>query len=657
MPEPKQRIAVVFVHGQGEQTPMTDVVELVKSVWRTDPRACPSGVADVYSTPVYDDDQSDQRRIVTQVADGRQVDFYQFYWADLMEGNGFTHLWRWFKDLMRRAPDEIPKPIWPIRQIAMTIALATGVWGVLFAGIVTLGDAPPEAIFLAVVLGAVCLISRVPKVGLWAMLATAVAVIAILLVRFPSLLTNAGLAFAGALVLGAAAVAARSPPGDWKPLTIGRSAAGWALAAAALTASSVGVLLAGPNLAEGLNWTLRDFFNTGLLALAGYAAPMLLMPDRRAQCLALGGTLILGGLALSLLKGMPEPIAGFSFDPRAATVMTLTALVALSALGWFAKRSFLTPVMTDSARMFSDSPVNIPNQNRIRHRGMQLLTALHDGAGPRQYDRVIVLAHSLGTVVAYRLLTHYWGKVYGQLNLSGTKAAAAAVETAAAALDAAPDDPERLLDWRAAVRAYGRALNIVSDPDKASPWKISDFITIGSPLTYASLLMEKSDADFREQVTVYKRHATSPPQPRSDEVSKRERMFDGLWPHHAALFAATAWTNLYFPHHLVVKGDIIGGPLRGKLDEMRLGHGIIDVPLEHDTTVSGFTHGEYWRWPSADALALRPGIVGDDLPRPPPHVAALRDAFGLFADTPGAARSADKRLLTPEASYPSPVPK
>ena len=657
MPPPPHRIAVVFVHGQGEQTPMTDVVELAKSVWRTDPRASPSGVADVYSTPIYDDEQSDQRRIVTQVADGRQVDFYQFYWADLMEGNRFTHLWRWFRDLMLRRPTEVPKAIWPIRQLAMTIALATGVWGVLFAGIVTLPEARPEAVGLAVALGGLVLVARLPRIGVWAAQLAVLAAIAAGLWLFPGLRDGVGLAVAGGLVLAVVAFGARSPPRDWSTFTSAGSAAGWAVAAAALLAVFVGLLAAGPDLARGLGWTVRDFVNAGLLALAGYAAPMLLMPDRRARCLALGGALTLGALGVSLADRALFDVDGMSLDSRAAAVMTLVGLGALLVLGLRANASFLTPVMTDSARMFSGSPVNIPNQNRIRARGMQLLTALHDSAGPRRYDRVIVLAHSLGTVVAYRLLAHYWGKVYDQLDLLGTKPAASAVEAAAAALEAAPDDLHRLLDWREAVRAYGVALNTASAPGKSSPWRISDFITIGSPLTYASLLMEESDDAFREQVRVYKRHPTAPPQPRTDQGPKAGKIFEGVWPHHAAPFAATAWTNLYFPHHAIVNGDIFGGPLRGGVDKVRLGYGIVDVPLDHDTTVSGFTHGEYWRWPARDALELRPQAVGAAEPTPPPHVAALRDAFGLFADRPGDARAADARLLAPEASYPSPVTK
>ncbi|HVK81479.1 MAG TPA: hypothetical protein VM915_12795, partial [Verrucomicrobiae bacterium] len=47
-----ERIAVVFVHGQGDQRPMKDVLELANSCWETDPRA--AGVqqlAPIWSVP------------------------------------------------------------------------------------------------------------------------------------------------------------------------------------------------------------------------------------------------------------------------------------------------------------------------------------------------------------------------------------------------------------------------------------------------------------------------------------------------------------------------------------------------------------------------------------------------------------------------------
>ncbi len=92
---------------------MPTVMGLPKPVWRTDPRrgfrpkeaGLATNLAETYSIPVYDEDFSDQRRIVTREVAGRRVDFYQFYWADLMRGNRFRHLWVWFAGLMRRPPN------------------------------------------------------------------------------------------------------------------------------------------------------------------------------------------------------------------------------------------------------------------------------------------------------------------------------------------------------------------------------------------------------------------------------------------------------------------------------------------------------------------------------------------------------------------------
>jgi hypothetical protein len=272
---------------------------------------------------------------------------------------------------------------------------------------------------------------------------------------------------------------------------------------------------------------------------------------------------------------------------------------------------------------------------------MRLLKQLHEPDLERGYDRIVVLAHSLGTVVAYRLLAHYWGSVYHQLDLTGTTAAAGSVEKAAAELATHPD-AQHVGAWREAVRGYWAALN--ARGKQPSPWRISDFVTVGSPLTYASLLMENSDREFKQQVQLYKRYPSSPPQLRT----ANGKIFEGLWPHHSAMFAATCWTNLYFPHRGVVNGDIIGGKLAGPVEEARLGRGVLDVSLEHDKTVAGFTHNEYWRWPDHALLEVRPDPSG--VLHPPPHVAALRDALRLFNDPPALA---DARLASPAKSYPS----
>ena len=69
------------------------------------------------------------------------------------------------------------------------------------------------------------------------------------------------------------------------------------------------------------------------------------------------------------------------------------------------------------------------------------------------------------------------------------------------------------------------------------------------------------------------------------------------WPHHAAVFASTRWTNLYFPAGLGLFGDLIGGRLAPVF-----GHGIRDVPVTWGRGVRARTpaiHTHYWTVPGS----------------------------------------------------------
>lgn len=705
-PAPRlERIAVLFVHGQGEQTPMTDVVDLVESVWRTDPRAAEPaqpGRAPVYSVPLYDRETSAQRRIVTRIVDNKQVDFYQFYWADLMEGNRFVHLWKWFTALMTRKPSEVPAALWPVRQVTMGIALFVAAWGPALALLTALrlhdGGNTAAAVELGLALLAGFILnpdaSILPQAankaqadktaesqaqwGLRLILAAGLLLAVYPLLPIADGLLRLAAAVVISLVAGVAAAALlggalgrllrSKPPPDWLGSTRAKSQRGWLAVLATVIAAYVLALWVGAEVRAGWRW--NNAVALALAASALYAIPAVLRPSRRAGAFGTGMSLIVASLVVSAplilrlrapdLPAAPIETPMMRVHEVAFGITFLTALF-VGLFGRLLDRSFLVPVMADSARMLSDSPVNIPNQNRIRQRGIELLEMLHNRkgntqGGQRPYDRIVVLAHSLGSVVAYRLLSHYWGAVYDELAVEAARAQAADVEAAAAALGAAskkgaPVPQPALIAWRKAVRAYWRALN--PRPYEAGgarpvrPWLISDFITIGNPLTYARLLLESSDAEFLKQIQLFKRHPTSPPQGRGTDGAGASfgPIFDREgWPHHAALFAATCWTNLFFPHYGLVRGDIVGGVVRGEPPE-GLGWGILDVELGDDQTVEGFTHGEYWKWPTPSIHT--PG----DLPAPM-HVAALRDALGLFdAGDPADRAAADQRLLTPRESY------
>jgi hypothetical protein len=120
-------------------------------------------------------------------------------------------------------------------------------------------------------------------------------------------------------------------------------------------------------------------------------------------------------------------------------------------------------------------------------------------------------------------------------------------------------------------------------------WKITDLVTLGSPLAHAPFLMADNRRDFVERVR-QREYPTCPPQP--DDRRDQQYGVSLLTPpgaaaavagasllHHAALFACTRWTNLYF------EKDIIGGPIAD------LGQWIRNERLADAGT---FPHTRYW---------------------------------------------------------------
>ncbi len=612
---PVERIAVVFVHGQGQQTPMTDVIELAHSIWRSDSNAAGGAdLAPVYSVPVYDGAASDQRRIITQEVSfaGRRlkVDFYQFYWADLMQGNRFTELWNWFAGLLARDPrkDAIPRPLKPLRDLAMGVAFAVASWSGLLGLTTSLAFAEggrPRDPWIA--LGWAGLI-----LGLFALQAG----VALILALTDRTTVGHGPLWAAALAkLGA-----------------------WFIALPAILIAGLAVFGLGVA-ATGCGLSVRNAIALLLSTASVIVLVVLFFPKQRIWAFTLGLVLLAFCCTLAPVLAFVGPAAAPLF-PQASLVedyalgATLIPAGGLGLIFRWLSNNFLVPVMTESARLFSPSPSNIPNQDRIRRRGLELLETLHgEEAG---YGRIVFLAHSLGTAVTYSLLTYYWGKVFETLDHESTQPQREEVERAAAALltTAPKTSKDSFLRWREAVRDYGQALS--SKHGKPSRWRITDFITIGSPLTYASLLLETSDEAFLEQVRTFRRYATCPPQSLTSPDQPYTFTLSGE-PHHAALFAATCWTNLFFPNMGIVWGDIIGGKIAGELQPdplsgrpARLGYGVLDVALPHDRKLGAFTHNGYWPW--------RDGKAGKT---PPQHIQALRCAFHFFESS----KAADSFLL------------
>jgi hypothetical protein len=308
-------------------------------------------------------------------------------------------------------------------------------------------------------------------------------------------------------------------------------------------------------------------------------------------------------------------------------------------------------------------PENIAARKTVRERGLELLEALHDGT----YKRVIIVSHSLGTILAHDLLALFWASHAGGYSFemnSQELALLTELEWAAKAVREEEENEktareknkpsfwQRLVSMIAAIwksekqsertaaqrnfddkqRALAYALRTrsmpPSPPDQSRRWLITDFITLGSPLTYSEFLLHANKTEFKRR-KADREIAISPPVEElrdnkevcrkaeasgfryklvEDTTGKAEPPFFGMsfpfktdratglpqefWQlHHAAPFAVVRWTNIYAPHHwLYLQGDVISGPLAPLF-----GNGVHDICLDGPEMRHFFAHTKYWK--------------------------------------------------------------
>jgi hypothetical protein len=278
-------------------------------------------------------------------------------------------------------------------------------------------------------------------------------------------------------------------------------------------------------------------------------------------------------------------------------------------LNYYATRTFGRVVRYTRA-----DPDNIASRAAVRKRGLELLRALHaDGS----YARIVLVGHSLGTILAYDLLSYFWAEQTQARTVEEGSAGfplLCAVEKAAAALQGADGETQRA-DYARAQRAFRQWLATRDAGGSARRrWLISDFVTFGSPLTHAEFLLASSEADlaarhearelpvsppYREELDPEVFAAavatgtlpTGPSPQESRLIAFPDVIGSGRWMlHHAAPFAAVRWTNVHDPARLVALGDVISGPL-----STTFGRAITDIDLSiRDRRSWRFTHTRYW---------------------------------------------------------------
>ncbi|MGW4228304.1 hypothetical protein ACWEF9_03285 [Streptomyces sp. NPDC004980] len=302
-----------------------------------------------------------------------------------------------------------------------------------------------------------------------------------------------------------------------------------------------------------------------------------------------------------ILTGLPVTLLGTGL---AAGVLTYL-------LTWAGK--FIPGVLTNSfvdvVRYLDTSPRSYAVRHDIRKGLVELLQKLHSSRykGEPRYERIVIVAHSLGAYIAYDGISHLWGTMNnrGAVDAAGDPHGLRMFETAAdELLQEGSEKPreKRVDDFRKAQYELWRGLRA-----HGNPWLITDFITAGTPMYFADLLYTRTRPKFRERV---ERHElpTCPPQKEAQAqgATPSRRPYSYPWKerqvlHDGAPFAVVRWTNLWFPsvrHKSGFFRDYFGGPLRPLF-----GDGILDIPVEGNLNrgwkrlIPGYAHALYFKFP------------------------------------------------------------
>jgi hypothetical protein len=549
---PRKRTAVLVVHGMGSQRPLDTARGVVDAVWLEGDQSA-SGARRVWTHPELSGVDIDLPVITTNFVPGtrRRFDFHELYWAHLMSETRAVAVLLWLFELVRKGPrlKSGMRLLWWGASIFLTLIVLSAVFLVTRA-IVNLSDMPRER--EALLIAPLLMIAISAAVGMVAAALNG----ALRFAAWAAVVAVAAAIILAVLYLEAAQV--RQIATHMTP----------AVAAAVVVTALMGW------------WGLAAFACTYLLSIA------FIFVQAWVGNFSVATVIDNGWVPWGLRSNW------------SALVAWLVIAMYLAIYG-----AFLQPYLGDAARYFRNSPGNVAVRREIRKQAVDTLEHLHTSG---DYDRIVVVAHSLGTVIAYDMLRAYYGRINGSLP-----------DPAGLGDDLVVVDQQQ--PPRNEARAKGRAVvaDIAQQVDAAQrsikdgaprpgdaglkAWLVTDFVTMGSPLTHAYYLMCKGKtedelkSDFADRVREREFPICPPTKADNDgwltyeNPNDRRRYF-----HHGGQFALTRWTNLYFPVSQLLWGDAIGGPVAPVF-----GNHVVDVPVRESKAkpVSFFAHVLYWHLP------------------------------------------------------------
>jgi hypothetical protein len=312
-------------------------------------------------------------------------------------------------------------------------------------------------------------------------------------------------------------------------------------------------------------------------------------------------------MTVLLLLGLAQ-VTWPSWLRSGSTVVTVASLLGSAVTG--ALSAWAVTSLGDAARYLQPLPDNVAVRRAIRERGLTLLRSLHESG---QYQRVVLVGHSLGSVMALDILCEFWWEVYLQRGtpspdrLEAYRTALTAYEEAAATLRAGGGD-RSAATYREAQWELWQSMRRVG-----MPWLVSDFVTLGSPIQYPWPFLAGSRADFesrKAEMLIPEAPPRPEPGPGGESITFEASYQGPAGPakfpvlNQAAVFAPTRWTNVAFPCRWWVFGDPVGGPVAEWF-----GPGVLDRQPSPQgrswlSRHSPKLHSQYWTPRQTDGLAM-----------------------------------------------------
>lgn len=299
---------------------------------------------------------------------------------------------------------------------------------------------------------------------------------------------------------------------------------------------------------------------------------------------------------------------------------------------------WLTSSFVDVVRYLDNSPRSYAVRREIRKGLVEMLQALHTSTKPR-YDRVVLVAHSLGAYIAYDAIAYLWGLTNSVTDWTGRADSELAglkeLEMAASKLpDNGPAPAADVATYQTAQRDLWMGIR-----KQGNPWLITDFVTVGTPMYFADQLLHGTGGRSFDKRIERREMPTCPPQNEetpANNIHGTERFYSWEkkgWTgpgqrvkvhrrvlYEGAPFAVVRWTNIFFPVKLGFFGDWFGGPLTPLF-----GAGIRDVEITGNTRgnpgtkpwrhrrVPAAAHSYYFSFPDDDADGSAAKSIRDGL--------------------------------------------